>query len=81
MLVINILRTLSPGRPKICDIYGVLWRSCYAFWSISLPPKSHRPLSLSPLSLNDALFIEPCLRRPKFDKETLKGSQPHLLQT
>lgn len=38
-------------------------------------------LSLSPLSLNDALFIEPCLRRPKFDKETLKGSQPHLLQT
>lgn len=26
-------------------------------------------------------FIEPCLRRPTFNKETLKGSQPHLFQT
>lgn len=46
----------------------------------SPPPKSHIPLSLfSPLT--KALFIESCLHRPKFDKETLKGSQPFLLQT
>lgn len=29
----------------------------------------------------EALFIKLCLQRPKFDKETLKGGQPHLFQT
>lgn len=39
-------------------------------------------LSLSSLSpLMKALLIEPCLYRPKVDKETLERSQPHLLQT
>lgn len=39
-------------------------------------------LSLSPVSLNEgSLLIEPCLYRPKVDKETLERSQPHLLQT
>ena len=43
--------------------------------------KTYHPLLIFLLSLDDSLFIEPCLHRPKFDKETLKGSQPHLLQT
>lgn len=41
-------------------------------------------LSLSPPSLLPpllkALFIKLCLQRTKFDKDTLKESQPHLFQ-
>lgn len=54
MFVMNILSTSSLKHPKIPDICGVFWRRCYVFWGILLPPKSHRSLSLSLVSLNES---------------------------
>lgn len=47
------------------------------FGASLLPPKFHRSLSLSLVSLMKALLIELCLYRPKLDKETLERGQPH----
>lgn len=52
--------------------------------NILLPPKSYVCVSSPtpcPFPLMKALFIRLCLQRPKFDKETLKGGQPHLFLT
>lgn len=68
----NILKSLT-----YVEFYG---GDTIHFGVSSFLLNSHMSLSLfSPLM--KALFIESCLHRPKFDKETLKGSQPLLLQT